>query len=91
MCPLKVGRRETKMDIQLGEHYTDKQEFAVMTRTKVVKYAQLVRIADHLCRNADDLMASSDSPSVDDCRIAGMMSGWAYRLVPLRIRTGFDY
>ena len=79
------------MNNQLSEHYTDKLGFALMTRTKVVKYAQLVRIADHLCRNADDLMASSDSPSVDDCRIAGMMLGWAYSLVPLRIRTGFDY
>ena len=79
------------MDTQLSENYTDKRGFAVMTRTKVVKYAQLVRIADHLCRNADDIIASSDSPSVDDCRIAGMMLGWAYSLVPLRIRTGFDY
>jgi hypothetical protein len=79
------------MDTQLSENYTDKRGFAVMTRTKVAKYAQLVRIADHLCRNADDIIASSDSPSVDDCRIAGMMLGWAYSLVPLRIRTGFDY
>jgi hypothetical protein len=79
------------MNIQLSEHYADKRGFAVMTRMKVAKYAQLVRIADHLCRNADDLMSSSDSPSVEDCRIAGMMLGWAYSLVPLRIRTGFDY
>jgi hypothetical protein len=79
------------MDIQLSEHYTDRHGFAVMTRTKVVKYAQLVRIADHLCRNAEDLAASSDSSSDDNCRIAGMMLGWAYSLAPLRIGTGFDY
>jgi len=78
-------------DIQLSEHYTDMQNFAAMTRTKVVKYAQLVRIADHLCRNAEDLAASSDPPSLDNCRIAGMMLGWAYNLVPLRIGTRFDY
>lgn len=76
---------------QLSEHYTDKQDFATMTRIKVVKYAQLVRIADHLCRNAEDLAASSDPPCVDNCRIAGKMLGWAYNLAPLRIETRFDY
>ena len=90
--PLKVWRRETKMqDIHPSEHYTDKQDFAVMTRTKIVDYAQLVRIADHLCRNAEDLAATPDPPCVDNCRIAGMMLGWAYRLAPLRIGTKFDY
>ena len=77
-------------DIQLSEHYTDKEDFAVMTRTKVVKYALLVRIAGHLCRNAEDLVASTDPPSADNCGIAGMMLGYAYNLAPL-IETKFDY
>jgi len=78
-------------EIQQSEHYTDKGLYAVMTRTKVVNYAQLVRIAGHLCRNAEDLAASTDPPCVDNCCIAGMMLGWAYNLPPLRIGTGFDY
>ena len=78
-------------DIQSSEHYTDKQNFAAMTRTKVVNYAQLVRIADHLCRNAEDLATSTDAPCFDNLRIAGMMLGWAYNLAPLRIGTRFDY
>jgi len=78
-------------NIQRSEHYTEKQHFAVMTRTKVVKYAQLARIADHLCRNAEGLATSTNPPTIDNCRIAGMMLGWAYRLAPLRIGTGFDY
>lgn len=78
-------------NIQLSEHYTDKQNFAAMPRTKVVKYAQLVRIADHLCRNAEELLFSTDQPTIDNCRIAGMMLGLAYNLVPLRIEAGFDY
>jgi len=78
-------------EIQPSEHYTDKHNFEAMTRTKVVKYAQLVRIADHLCRNADDLAFSTDPPSADNCRIAGMMLGYAYNLAPLRIETKFDY
>ena len=78
-------------DIQPSEHYTDKGNFAVMTRTKVVEYAQLVRIAGHLCRNAEDLVASTDAPCADNCRIAGAMLGLAYNLAPLRIGTRFDY
>jgi hypothetical protein len=77
--------------IQSIEHYTDQGGFAVMTRTSVRKYAQLVRIADHLCRNAEELLFSTAQPSIDNCRIAGMMLGLAYNLVPLRIEAGFDY
>jgi len=78
-------------DIQLSEHYTDQHNFAAMTRTRVVNYKQLVRIADHLCRNAEDLAASANPPCVENCRIAGMMLGHAYNLAPLRIGTKFDY
>ena len=77
--------------LQRNEHYTDKGHYAVMTRTAVIKYAQLVRIADHLCRNAEDLAASTNPPCADNCRIAGAMVGWAYNLAPLRIEAGFDY
>jgi hypothetical protein len=62
-----------------------------MTRTRVLKYAQLARIADHLCRNAEDLVSTTNPPSIDNCRIAGTMLGWAYNLAPLRIETKFDY
>jgi len=62
-----------------------------MTRTTVLKDAQLVRIADHLRRNAEDLVVSSDIPTFENCRIAGAMVGWAFNLVPLRIFMRFDY
>ena len=77
--------------LQSNEHYTDKGHYAVMTRTTVLKYAKLARIADHLCRNAEELVLSANPPTIDNCRIAGTMLGWAYNLVPLRIGTGFDY
>ena len=73
------------------EHYTDRGPFAVMTRTTVLKDAQLARIADHLRRNAEDLVASADPPSICDCRIAGAMLGFAFTLAPLRIEAKFDY
>ncbi len=76
---------------QSNEQYTDKGNYAVMTRTTVLKHAQLARIADHLCRNAEDLVSSMSPPSIDNCRIAGTMLGWAYNLAPLRIGTKFDY
>ncbi len=76
---------------QSNEVYTDKGHYAVMTRTTVLKYAQLARIADHLCRNAEDLVSSMNPPSIDSRRIAGTMLGWAYSLAPLRIGTKFDY
>ena len=75
---------------QSNEQYTDKEYFAVMTRTKVVKHAQVARIADHLCRNAEELVSSTNQPTIDNCRIAGTMLGLAYNLAPLRIGTKFD-
>jgi hypothetical protein len=77
--------------IHPGEHYTDKGDFAVMTRTTVLKYAQLASIAGHLRRNAEDLVSSTDPLNIDICRIAGTMVGWAFSLVPLRFGAGFDY
>ena len=79
------------MKIQLvhnSEQYTDKGEFAVMTRTTVLK---LDRVAGHLCRNAEELVSSANPPAIDECRIAGTMLGFAYSLAPLRIGTKFDY
>lgn len=79
------------MKIQLihnSEHYTDKGDFAVMTRTTVLK---LDRIAGHLCRNAEDLVSSTNPPTIDNSRIAATMLGWAYSLTPMRIEMSFDY
>ena len=73
------------------EQYTDRGHYAVMTRATVVKPAQLVRIADHLRRNAEDLVSSSNPPTVHDCRVAGAMLGFAFSLAPVRIASGFDY
>lgn len=73
------------------ERYTDREHFAVMTRTRVLTNAQLVRIADHLRRNAEEVALTSDPPSVHDCRIAGAMVGWAFSLAPMRIAGRFDY
>jgi hypothetical protein len=75
---------------ECNELYTDEGHHAVMTRTTILKYAQLTRIADHLCQNAEQLLFSTNSPSVENCRIAGTMLGWAYKLTPLRIGTRFD-
>ena len=74
-----------------NELYTDKGRYAVMTRTTILKYARLTRIADHLCRNAEEILFSTNSPSVDNCRIAGTMLGWAYKLTNLCVGTGIDY
>ena len=73
------------------EQYTDRGNYAVMTRTTVLKEAELGRIADHLCRNAEDLVSSSNSPTIQDCRIAGAMLGFAFNLAPVRIGAKFDY
>ena len=73
-------------DSQLSEQYTDKQYFAVMARMKVVSHAQLLRIADHLCRNVEELLFSTHQPTIDNCRIAGMMLGLAYKLVDAHYR-----
>jgi hypothetical protein len=84
-------KREIKMDtLQRTEHYTDKGHYAVMTRTSVIKHAQLVRIADHLRRNAEDLASSTDVPTFENCRIAGAMVTWAFSIAPLRIEAGLD-
>jgi hypothetical protein len=85
-------KRETKMQtLHRNEHYTDRGHYAVMTRTAVIKDAQLARIADHLRRNAEDLTGSSNPPTIDNCRIAGAMLGWAFSLAPIRIVVKFDY
>jgi hypothetical protein len=77
--------------LQRCEHYTDKGHYAVVTRATVTNYAQLTRIADHLCRNAEDLAFSTDVPTPENCRIAGTMVGWAFTPTPTRIETEFYY
>jgi hypothetical protein len=77
--------------IQWSEHYTDKGHYAVMTRTTVLKDAQLARIADNLRRNAEDLVSSTNPSTIDNRRIAGTMLGWAFSLDPVRIGTEFDF
>ncbi|MGO9337293.1 MAG: hypothetical protein ACLPY1_07290 [Terracidiphilus sp.] len=77
--------------VQRSEHYTDRGHYAVMTRTTVLKEAKLSRIADHLCRNAEDLVFSTNPRAIDNRCIAATMLGWAYNLAPLRIGTRFDY
>jgi hypothetical protein len=62
-----------------------------MTRTTVVKNAQLTRIADHLHRNAEELALSTNPPTFENCRIAGAMVTWAFNIAPLRIGEEFDY
>jgi hypothetical protein len=76
---------------QRNERYTDKQDYAVMTRTTVIDYARLVRIADQLRRNAEDVFYSSNPPTFENSRIAGAMVSWAFNLAPLRIEARFDY
>jgi hypothetical protein len=77
--------------LQYREQYTDKGQYAVVTRTKILNYAQLTRVADHLCRNAEDLAYSTNPPNPENFRIAGAMVGWAFSLRPVRIGTEFDY
>jgi hypothetical protein len=74
-----------------SEHYSDKGSHAVVTRTRVLSYEQLFRIADPLASNAEDLVPSSNPPTLENCRIAGAMLGWACELVPMRIAVKFDY
>jgi hypothetical protein len=74
-----------------SEHYTDRDHYAVMTRTTFVQDARLTRIAGHLRRNAEDLAFSTNRPTADNCCIAGAMLGWAFNLAPMRIVTTFDY
>ena len=78
--------------IQLSsEHYTDKGEYAVVTRTRVLSYEKLFRIADCLRSNAEELVSSSNPPTIENCRIAGAMLGLACTLVPVRIAVKFEY
>jgi hypothetical protein len=77
--------------IHHDEQYTDRGHYAVMTRTTVLKDAQLARIADQLRRNAEDLVSSTNPPTLENCRIAGDILGWAFHLLPLRIQAKFDY
>jgi len=74
-----------------SEHYTDRGHFAAMTRTTVLKDVQLARIADHLRRNAEDLVSSSDPPTIHDCRIAGEMVTWAFSIAPFCVDLRSDY
>ena len=74
-----------------SQHYTNRGHSAVVTRTRILNYAQLTRIAGHLCRNAEDLAFSTNPPTLDNRRIAGAMLGWALNLAPMRIETTFDY
>jgi hypothetical protein len=85
-------KRRTKIQsIRHTELYSERDDFAVMTRTAVLNDAQLARIADHLRRNAEDLADSTNPPAIDDCRIAGAMLGWAFTIAPIRIVAKFDY
>jgi hypothetical protein len=74
-----------------SEHYSDKGPHAVLTRTRVLSLEQFFRIADPLRGNAEDLGSSSNPPTVENCRIAGALVGWACELGPMRISVKFDY
>ena len=78
--------------IQLSsECYTDKGEYAVLTRTTLLSDLQLFRIADRLRSNAEELATSSNPPIIENCRIAGEMLGLACTLVPVRVAVKFEY
>ncbi len=77
--------------LHCSEQYTDKGPYAVVTPTRILSDSRLTRIADHLCRNAEDLAFSTNPPSIDNCRVAGAMLVWALHLTPMRIGTNFDY
>ena len=66
-----------------SEHYTDRGHYAVMTRTTILKDAQLTRI--------EDLVSSSNPPTIHDCRVAGAMLGVAFSLAPVRIGSKLDH
>ena len=90
--PGRGRKREMSMQsIHASEHYTDRGHYAVMTRTAVLKDAQLARIADHLRRNAEDLASSSNPPTIHDCRIAGAMLGFAFSIAPMSIEAKADF
>jgi hypothetical protein len=88
---LRQKERNHMRSIKPTEHYSDQGDVVVMSRTSVREYSQVVRIADHLCLHAEELLFSTEHPTIDNCRIAGMMLGLAYSLVPLSIEAGFGY
>lgn len=75
---------------QLSGHSADTQDLATITRTNAARCAKQVKIADLLCRLAEELLFSTDQPTISACRTAGMMLALAYNLVPRCTRTGFD-
>lgn len=75
---------------QLIGHYTDRQYPAALARTDVRISAQLARVADHLCENAEELIFLVPNPTINNCRIAGMMLGLAYNLLMLGFETTFE-
>lgn len=77
--------------LQYSEHYTDKGPHAVVTRTRIVNVDELTVIAAHRRRTAEDLEFSANPSTLDNCRIAGAMLGWALNLAPTRIGTKFGY
>lgn len=77
--------------LEHSEHYSDKGQYGVVTRTKVLSHSQLTRIASHLCGNAEDLALSTNPPALGNCRTAGAMLGWALSLEPISIGMRFDY
>jgi hypothetical protein len=66
-----------------SEHYTDRGHYAVMTRTTILKDAQLTSV--------EDLVSSSNPPAIHDCRLAGGMLGVTFSLVPVRIGSKLDH
>jgi hypothetical protein len=76
--------------LERSEHYSDRGHYAVMTRTTVVNNAQLTRITDHLRQNREDLAFSRNPPTVDNCRISGVMLGWTFNLALVRLAGTLD-
>lgn len=76
-------------ETHLIEHFTDRQYIAATAQTNTPNYGLMIRIAAHLSSNAEELLFLSDQPTIDNCRIAGMMLGLAYHLLPLGIEPEF--
>jgi hypothetical protein len=73
-----------------SERYTDRIEYAATTRTRVLSYGQLFRIADRLRSNAEELVSSSSQPTLVNCQIAGVMLRLACALLPPHIAAEFN-
>ena len=69
------------------EYYTDKGDYAVVTRATVVDHAQLAEIAVRFCRRYEVVVRSSNQPAPGNCEVAETMLGWAYDLPPVRIEA----